>query len=111
MSAHEVRLLGKSRPHLLAMSYLHLDPDQSWTLSKHLAMQQPHIPFFARTENDRGMRGWPSGSRHHPSGAGTSIGTPCPGNTSASRNIVSVSPAPLSAPRIADRGCMLSRVD
>jgi hypothetical protein len=75
------------------------------------AMQQPHTPFLARTENDRGMRGWPSGSRHHPSGAGTSIGTPCHGNTSCSRNIVIISPESISAPRIADSGCIHSRVD
>jgi hypothetical protein len=30
------------------------------------AILQPHAPFFALTENDKGMRGWPSGSRHIP---------------------------------------------
>src|SRR5258707_3010112 len=86
------------------------DPEQSWTLSKHFGNAAASHPFFARTENDMGMRGWPSGSRHHPSGVGTSIGTPCHGNTSCSRNIVIISSESISAPRISDSGCIHSRV-
>jgi hypothetical protein len=31
---------------------------RSRTLSKHFAMRYPCSAFFARTENDAGMRGW-----------------------------------------------------
>src|SRR5206468_8461518 len=88
-----------------------IDRERTQTLLEDSAMQQPHTAFFARTENDRGMRGWPSGSRHCPSGAGTNMGTACHGKTSCSRNIVIVKPASMSAPRIADSGCIHSRVD
>ena len=58
--------------------------------------------FFALNEYDKGMRGYPSGSRQSLSDAGTKIGKPCHGNTSCSRNIVIVSPASINPPRTAD---------